>query len=236
MNKYIEIEVKDSPKVFKIKFEKLEIHQHRNIFEITLAHTDGGFFSKQKIFCDCKISFFSNTQEVFSIQMPLCNVSGVNQDTLVIEVDSECTSPPIHLNIFDWIEKRGTLTRHNRVWEHFTEQNKFNWLRLGYYFQIKNPKISSDICYIDGSKFTTKMGFLCEIGEGLFGVGGYAGSDLDGLYDTLTGGINDIACIKQDIHVIWHNFSYSKNHMDNFLLTEIVNLLKSVNRLELIFE
>ena len=37
MNKYIEIEVKDNPKVFKIKFEKLEIRQHGNIFEITLA-------------------------------------------------------------------------------------------------------------------------------------------------------------------------------------------------------
>lgn len=163
-----------------------------------------------------------------------CELVYLSDTTIKVNFDNDLTYPAIHSKIFDWIDLRINNEVKTRIWHNFSNQEKYNWLRLNYYFQIYTPKKSMEKCIIDGKFFKDKLGFLCELGEQLFGVGGYAGSDLDGCYDILTNGLSDISQLDSNLEIIWLNYSYSIRNIECNELVRIKSMLESAIKLTLV--
>lgn len=172
----------------------------------------------------------------FSIFIDNAQIRSCNDNTLVFLVDKNYSIPQLHLKIFDWIENKFTNKHCVRPWRRLDTSNKYLWTRLNYYFfqqSIYNYPDKKDNKYvINGFFCEDKLDFLCELGESLFGANGYVGSDLDGLYDSLTGGIGvnfNGACI------IWYHHNYSKIKMGNEF-NAIVNTIKSIKNIRLLLK
>lgn len=109
-----------------------------------------------------------------------------------------------------------------RAWYNLPDDELFQWLRdcfndsrqKGRFNQTVNKTVFIDGCYI-----YSKHSFLCELGEQLFGIGGYFGSDLDGLSDCCSGGIYPI----EHLEIKWFSFYQTLSGFDN--LSDLASIL-----------
>lgn len=169
----------------------------------------------------------------FLISISHAQLQQLNDNKMIFTVDKNYSIPFLHLKIFDWIENKLERKCRNRAWRMLDDDNKYLWLRLNYYFyqnkicSYPNEKIGTYT--INGYFCRNKLDFLCELGEILLGSSGYVGSDLDGLYDTLTGGIN---VNFHGVHIIWTNHNYSKIKIGSDF-NKIVDVIKSVPYIKL---
>lgn len=181
---------------------------------------------------DLEIIFYQKNE--FIIHLYDCPIFALEQGHFEILVDDIQTYPTLHSQIFTWLDTRFRQQTLFRAWQDFSEQDKFYWLRLNFDFQRIFPKQSPKSCQINGLCFHDKLGFLCELGEQLFGVGGYAGSDLDGCYDVLSNGISDMAKIDQHLSITWQHYSHSVQVMDKNEIAMILDILNSTVNLVLL--
>lgn len=221
----------------------LRIYHHDEILSIpihtipTIENHHISIFSNETIptlneLIDLEIVFYNEKE--FIIHLYDCRIFAFEQGRFEILVDDIQTYPTLHRHIFTWLDMRFRQQTSFRAWRDFSEQDKFHWLRLNYYFQSIFPKQSQKSCQINGLYFHDKFGFLCELGEQLFGVGGYAGSDLDGCYDVLSNGISDMAKIDQHLSITWQHYSHSVQVMDKNEIAMILDILNSTVNLILV--
>lgn len=72
---------------------------------------------------------------------------------------------------------------------------------------------------LDGSEIVDYPSFFCALGEALFGAGGYAGADLDGLADALVTALSEAP----DLQVRWVGAAVSRSHLDAQAFDEAVD-------------
>lgn len=195
------------------------------------------FFSHIKInyFYNMRIRYLlPNIHKEFIISIDHVQVKSFFENKIVFIASADCAVPQLHLRIFNWIESKLKEKNDRRKWALLDKNNKFLWLRLNYYFYKSNiynyPSQKNNICIINGLFCKSKLDFLCELGESLFGVNGYVGSDLDGLHDSLTGGIG---VIFSGLSIVWINYNYSKIMMGNDF-DEILDIIKSIGYIKII--
>lgn len=170
---------------------------------------------------------FHNKGTIFKISLFECNTLKLYGNMINFAFHHELSQPLIHKYTFHWIEARMNYLTPMRYWHSLSNEYKYHWLRFNYFFQLNCPKKSKDVCYIDGKYFNDKLSFLCEIGEQLFGIGGYAGSDWDGCFDVLNHGLDDIAKITNPLTIKWINFNFSKKVMSKNDINNIFSILDS---------
>lgn len=186
-------------------------------------------------FCDLSIKYllFSKKKE-FPIFTENAQIKSFDENTIIFIVNKDCSIPLLHPEMFNQIENKLGKKYPIKEWKRLDENNKYLWLRLNCYFcQSKiydYPERKNGEYVIDGYFCANKLDFLCELGEALFGIDGYVGSDLDGLHDALTGGIG---VNFNEVGIIWNNHNYSKNKMGN-TFNEIVSTIKSTGYVKLI--
>ena len=175
-----------------------------------------------------------NKNKEFLISIERAQIKSFDQNTIIFLVDKDDSVPSLHSKIFTWIENKLAERYPVKAWKQLDKHNKYLWLRLNCYFYQSGiydyPDKKNDEYVIDGFLCTSKLDFLCELGEVLFGINGYVGSDLDGLYDALTGGMG---VSFNGTRIIWDNHHYSKIKMGNDF-NRVVDTIKSTGYVKLI--
>ncbi|WP_304334720.1 barstar family protein [Conchiformibius steedae] len=177
---------------------------------------------------DCEFIFI-NKNQLFKLYIYECHAhqSEHSPDTLVFMFTADNAMPQVHANLLNWIDFRFRYPTACRFWLNLNEQNRFNWLRLGFELQKNNPIFFNQQVCIDGLLIQDKLSFLCELGEQLVSYG-YMGSDLDGLDDALHTGIGGLIPL-EPFDLTWVNFATSEHYLGRALIADILDILHSVS-------
>ena len=196
----------DGEKQFSLFMQNIIYHQGKLALIINEKDiTEDVFLTATKIQI-CIKNHLGGLSEILFIEP---NNISFSHKTIHILPEEKLSNP----HIFKHIELM--LKQQSRAWQHYSENEKYQWLRSCYFYNRNHHTYHKSIT-IDGKFITTKNGFLCEFAEQLIGIGGYFGSDLDGFDDCF--GMYQV----RDICVLWQNFDYG----DFELKSVIIDILK----------